>query len=62
MRVASSIRFKDPKTRKNWGKYSNTNVVVARGRFELPSKGPKPFMIVHYTTGLDRILDVNVHC
>jgi hypothetical protein len=27
--------------------------LVARGRFELPSAGPKPAMIVHYTTGLD---------
>ena len=26
--------------------------MVARGRFELPSAGPKPAMLVHYTTGL----------
>ena len=26
--------------------------LVARGRFELPSAGPKPAMLVHYTTGL----------
>jgi hypothetical protein len=32
------------KTR-NWGKYSKTSVVVARGRFELPSKAPKASMI-----------------
>ena len=25
---------------------------IARGRFELPSAGPKPTMLVHYTTGL----------
>ena len=27
-------------------------ILVARGRFELPSAGPKPAMLVHYTTGL----------
>jgi hypothetical protein len=26
--------------------------VVARGRFELPSAGPEPAMLDHYTTGL----------
>jgi hypothetical protein len=26
--------------------------LVARGRFELPSAGPKPAMLVRYTTGL----------
>jgi hypothetical protein len=30
--------------------------LVARGRFELPSAGPKPAMIVHYTTGLNSVL------
>jgi hypothetical protein len=27
-------------------------VLVARGRFELPSAGPEPAMLDHYTTGL----------
>ena len=27
-------------------------IVVARGRFELPSMAPKATMLVHYTTGL----------
>ena len=27
-------------------------ILVARGRFELPSAGPKPAMLVRYTTGL----------
>ncbi len=26
--------------------------MVAPGRFELPSPGPEPGMLVHYTTGL----------
>ena len=26
--------------------------LVARGRFELPSAGPEPAMLDHYTTGL----------
>ena len=28
---------------------SQNNGLVARGRFELPSAGPKPTMLVHYT-------------
>ena len=27
-------------------------ILVARERFELSSAGPKPAMLVHYTTGL----------
>ena len=27
-------------------------LIVARERFELSSAGPKPAMLVHYTTGL----------
>ena len=36
---------------------SNPENMVARGRFELPSAGPKPAMLVRYTTGLPHALD-----
>jgi hypothetical protein len=31
---------------------SSMDLLVARGRFELPSAGPEPAMLGHYTTGL----------
>jgi hypothetical protein len=43
------------KTRKNLVKYSKTHVVVARGRFELPSADPESAMIDRYTTGLNSL-------
>lgn len=30
--------------------------MVAPGRFELPSTGPEPVMLDHYTTGLQGLL------
>jgi hypothetical protein len=33
-------------------RYMRAHALVARERFELSSKGPKPSMLVHYTTGL----------
>ena len=39
--------------------------MVARGRFELPSAGPKPAMLVRYTTGLrkfNRLSDLRNKC
>ena len=38
--------------------------MVARGRFELPSAGPKPAMLVHYTTGLrfSTLLEIGLPC
>ena len=34
------------------GSFEKGKFLVARGRFELPSTGPKPAMLVRYTTGL----------
>ena len=41
-----------PSKRKSKETNPNSEKLVARGRFELPSAGPKPTMLVHYTTGL----------
>ena len=36
--------------------------LVARERFELSSEGPKPSMLVHYTTGLNKsFLKLHLH-
>ena len=44
------------KTRKNWGKYSKTSVVVARGRLELPSGAPEAPMIATTPPGYGYVM------
>ena len=43
----------NPKEPKDCPDSTQNKHLVARERFELSSEGPKPSMLVHYTTGLN---------
>ena len=44
--------FPAPSLNREFERYPDLGLMVARERFELSSAGPKPAMLVRYTTGL----------